>query len=479
MSELLTTTLQESLLILLATNEKEGRVAAGLIDHTAFDENYRDVAQRIIAFHKQHGTCPGKTHLDDVLDDVLTPDHKRQKQYVRIVEGILAQADSLNAPYVLSRLHDFVRRQTLKAAILEAGEAYQAAKESVVSDVEGILAKALRPNTADLDTGLFLNAPKALGFLETTTASFKTYIPELDKVNIGPTYGEMLVFMAAKGAGKSWFVVDIGTKCILQKAKVLHVTLEMSEERVAQRYYQRFFAIGKRKEEYDITKFEFDDYDRISGFKKRKRSVKVSLDSPDIKAYLKSKMKVWGVKLGRLLIKGFPTKSLTIAKLESYLNLIELQHNFIPNVLIVDYPDLMWVDKDNARLSIGITLEELRGLLQKRNLAGIFPTQTNRAGWDAATVKGSMVAEDASKFRTADMVLIYSRTPDEKERNLARLYVEKNRNDEGEFSVVISQAYKTGQFVVSSARMYPNYFDVLGTDANVDADANEDGGEDD
>lgn len=479
MTELLTASLQESLLTLIATNEKEGRVAAGLIDHTAFDENYRDVAQRIIAFHKQHGTCPGKNHLDDILDDVIKPEHKRQKQYVRIAEGILSQADSLNAPYVLSRVHDFVRRQTLKAAILEAGEAYQAGKESLVLDVEGILAKALRPNAADLDTGLFANQPKVLNFLETTTASFKIGIPELDKVNLGPTYGEMLVFMAAKGAGKSWFVVDIGTKCILQKAKVLHITLEMSEERVAQRYYQRFFAIGKRTEKYDLTKFEFDEYERISGFKKRERSVKMSLDSPEIKTFLKSKMNMWGVKLGRLLIKGFPTKSLTIAKLESYLNLIELQHNFIPNVLIVDYPDLMWVDKDNARLSIGITLEELRGVLQKRHMAGIFPTQTNRAGWDASTVKGSMVAEDASKFRTADMVLIYSRTPEEKAMNLARLYVEKNRNDEGEFSVVISQAYKTGQFVVSSARMYPNYFDVLGANADTDADRDEDGGEDD
>jgi len=481
MADILTESLQQSVLTLLAVNSKEGRIASGLIDATAFDDTYRNIAERVLAFHKKHGTCPGKDHLDDLLDDVLEPNHKLRKQHLRILDGILSQADGLNAGYVLSRISEFSRRQQLKAAILEAGEVYQAGRESVVSDVESILSNALRPVNNDLDTGTFLNDKKrALSFLDATKADYMTGIPELDHRNLGPTHGEMLMLMAAKGAGKSWWCVDLAKRCLMQNARVLHVTLEMSEARVTQRYFQNFFAIGKRNDQFIVTDFEFDKLQRVSGFTTRKRRPRMTLDSPDIHKYLLRKQQVWGTKLGRLLIKGFPTKSLTVQRLDSYLDLLELRHNFIPNVLIVDYPDLMHQDKENPRISLGITIEELRGLLQKRNLAGIMPTQTNRAGWEATTVKGSMVSEDASKFRTADMVLIYSRTPEEKNRNLARLYVEKNRNDEGEFTVAISQAYTTGQFVLNSTRMVDNknYFEVLGANASNDADRDREGDND-
>jgi len=327
----------------------------------------------------------------------------------------------------------------------------------------------LKPETLSLDKGLRLSEARALNFLSSLKADYLTGIPELDKVQIGPTYGELLMLMAPKGVGKSWWCVDLGRKCIMQGARVLHVTLEMSEDRVAQRYYQNFFALGKRKEKFQIVEFELDRNEKLAGFEKHKHKVRMSLDSPRIERYLHRKQRNWGTKLGKLMIKGFPTKSLSIPKLEAYLDSLEMNEKFIPNVLIIDYPDLMWLDKKDMRVSIGWTVEEIRGLLQKRHLCGIAPTQTNRKGWDAATVKGSMVADDASKFRTADQILIYSRTPAEAALGLARLYVEKNRNDKDDFFVIISQNYLTGQFVLSSVGMSSTYQDLLGTE-NEDED---------
>lgn len=463
--------LQESILTLLALNDQEGAIASGLIDHKVFDANYQDIVQRVLIYRKRHGKAPGKAHLDDIVDDIAgNVKHKQHRQYLRILEGVLSQADNLNAKYVLSRIHEFSKRQRLKSAILEAGDIYQAGRDSLVEEVESVLQKALKPDATNLDTGLFLNQRTALNFLTSMKADFLTGIPELDRVNIGPTYGELLILMAAKGQGKSWWAIDLGRRCLMQQAKVVHITLEMSEDRVAQRYYQNFFALGKRKERFMITEFELDNLNRIAGFRRRKRKVHMSLDSPRIERYLYRKQRSWGTRLGRLVIKGFPSKSLTISKLNSYLDMLELQSGFIPNVLIIDYPDLMNLggNSKDKRLAIGENTQELRGLMQARNLAGIAPTQTNRKGWDSTTVKGSMVAEDASKFQTADQVLIYSRSKMEADLGLARLYVEKNRNDEGEFSVVISQSYKTGQFVLDSSRMYNNYNELLGNEAGED-----------
>ena len=476
MKERLSGPLQESVLTLLAVNDNEGRIAAGMITSKVFDDEYQDLAHRILTFRKKHGGLPpGKNHLDDIVDDIIgSSKHKLQRSYIRALDNIISNADGLNAKYVLSRVDEFAKRQRYKAAILEAGQKYQQDSEEMSNEIEAIFRKAIKPDITPLDTGMFLNRSNALGFMTSTKADYFTGIPELDRVNCGPTYGTMLMIMGFKSAGKSWWCVDLGKRCLMQKARVLHITLEMSEDRVAQRYYQNLFAISKRSERFKVTEFELDELGRLEGFIRKSRKARMSLDSPKIDRYLHSKQTYHGKMLGRLCIKGFPAGSLTISKLESYLDLLEMREKFIPNVLIVDYPDLLHLDKKDHRISIGQNIIELRGLLQKRNLAGICPTQTNRKGWDAATVKGSMVGEDASKFMTADMVLTYSRTPMEKELGLARLYVEKNRDDEGEFTVCISQSYKTGQFVLNSTLMRNDYFDLLGVaEPTKDADGDE------
>lgn len=464
MSDKLTSSLQESILTLIATNDKEGRIATGLLRPDMFDEDYKEIADRILKFRKKHKSAPGQNHIDDIVDDVLdNTKHKKHRTYMRIMEGILAQAESLNADYVLSRVNEFSRRQGLKEAILKAADVYQTGKEGLVDEVEGILYKALKPKQNDLDSGTFLSQKgKVLNFLDRLQADYKTGIKQLDARAFGPTYGTMMVLMGAKGTGKSWWCTNLGTSCWRQGAKVVHITLEMSEEKVVGRYIQNLWALGKRGDQFKITNLELDKLERVVGIKQGRRTPRLSLDNGNVRRYIRKKQKRWGAKLGRVVIKEFPTKSLSVAKLDAYLDMMELRNNFIPNVLIIDYPDLMWMEKNkDPRMSISNTYQELRGLFQRRNLAGICPTQTNRKGWDASVVKGSMVGEDASKFMTADMVATYSRTPAEKKIGLARIFVEKNRDDEDGFTIVISQNYNTGQFCLSSARMSSSYMDLV------------------
>jgi len=457
--------LQESVLTLIATNDNEGRIASGMLTYRDFDDNYRDIVARIQKFRKRHGKAPGVEHLSDLMDDVIgNVGNKRYKQYMRTLQGIVELSENLNASYVLSRVEEFSKRQRIKTALIQASELYQHGGEGFIDNVEDTLRAALKPMPDTMDAGTFFNDKvRALGFLDRIHNNYRTGIPEFDMRGLGPTPGEMFMFMAPKGEGKSWFAIQMGRECLMQKAKVLHVTLEMSEDRVAQRYFQNFFALGKRTETFYVHEFVKDELNRIGDIKKRRYKIKMSLEDPNIQPYLLRKMKTWGTRLERLVIKGFPAKSLTISKLEAYIDMLEMQHKFIPNVLIVDYPDLLYMDKKDPRISLGWTIEELRGLFQRRNLAGICPTQTNRSGWDATTVKGSMVAEDASKFKTADMIVIQSRTKQEKAMGLARLYVEKNRDDEDGYTVAITQNYKTGQYVLQSNRMDNTYYDLLKT----------------
>lgn len=461
----LTTSLQESALTLLAFDSDQGALAMGMVTAAHFDDTYRDIAGKIITYRKRYGKPPGAAHLDDLFDDVLTnPDHRQHKLYLRVIEGLLEQSRGLNAAYVASRVTEFVRQQSLKVAVHEAAQRYQQSGDDLVADVENILFKALKLRVTGVGGGIFLDdKDTALGFLERPAQALPLGIPQFDRVNAGPTPGTLLLFLAAKGRGKSWFATHCAKQALLQGEKVVHITLEMPEEQVIQRYFQTMFAIGVRNEEFIETRLVLDKLGRLSGIDFARAKPKLNFQDRSIQKILRGEMAKWGSRLGRIVVKEFPPDQLTIAQLNAYLDGLEQVHGFIPNMLIIDYPDLMQLgDRTNLRESTGQMIKSIRGVLSERKLKGVAPSQTNRASTDAATVKESHVAEDFSKLQTADKAIIYSQTPEEKKLKLARLYLDKNRGDKDDITVLIAQNYETGQFVLGKpVMMGKNYFDLV------------------
>jgi hypothetical protein len=455
--------LQESLLALIATNSKEGKIAAGLLSAERFDAAYSEFASRLIAYHKKYDKAPGVAHLDDLADDILSNDkHKQHKQTIRTIEGILNNAASLNPAFLLSKVNEFDDTQRLKTALLEASERYQNADASRVSDIRAILQQSLKPSLDNTGQGVFLSEHrKTLSFLDKQGVAYLTGIPEFDRNNFGPRAGRIWLMIGPKGCGKSWFCIDAGKRCLMQHAKVVHYTLENSWEETAGRYYQSFFAIAQKDERITTTKMELDALGRIVKAQPESHAPVLSLSDAAIRYKLSKKIREQSPRFGNLFIQEFPAGSLTLDQLDAHLEWLELVHNFVPNVLILDYPDLMKLPGEDKRIALGNTFVALRGLLQRRQLCGIFPTQGNRSSLNAKTVQTSMISEDVSKIFTSDMVMLYSQTPAEQALGWARLTVANNRGGKDKFTVVVSQSYPTGQFVLSSARMGTNYFDLV------------------
>lgn len=452
----LTTNIQEGLVTLLCFNEEQGKIAAGILDTSLLEPPFDDLADRAIAYRKQYGKPPGIAHVDDLFDHILSdPKHKRLHLYQQILGGVVEHSKSINAPYILSRLNAFTREQHLKAAVIQAGERYQQGGPTLITDVELILHKALKLKQEPLDSGVFLlDKKRILGFLNHQVTSIALGIPELDRRGIGPVPGEMMAFMAAKGRGKTFFCIHAGVMALLQGKKVVHITLEMSEDRIMPRYLQRLFAVAKRNEEFEITKFVLDKKNTITDFARETQKPELYFADPRIDKKLARKMDEWGERFGRLVVKSFPSGMLTVGQLEAYLDGLEASHKFTPDVLIIDYPDLMSIDdRQDHRIALGRLYVELRGIFGARNVAGIVPIQTNRKGESARLVTSELIGEDYSKSQTADVVLTYNQTALERDLGLARIFVDKARGDEDKFSVLISQNYKTGQFCVQSAFM--------------------------
>ena len=463
MAEQLTESLQEALLAVLAFDQKHGALIAAQVNPENFDGLYHEIASAVFSYRKRYNKPPGRAHLEDLFARAkLDPGDRKTHALRRTLINLAAQAENVNAEYVVSRAQDFVRSQKLKTALLEANERYMQGGDDAVSEVENILHGALRFRQTTLDAGTFLNdAGRALDFMSKQEEFYSLGIPQLDRISVGFAKKQLLLYVAGKGTGKSWLSVHVGRQGLLQKARVVHVSLEMDESRILARYYQSFFGIARRPDAFSQATLEFDELERLTGFKLRKTKPKLDFADPHIRKILRAKMQHWGARFGRLVIKHFPSGTLTYSALRGYLDYLELVHKFIPDVLIVDYPFLMRLDSNNLRISFGKMLVDLRGLADERNLALVAPTQSNRVGIGAKRVSSTNASEDISTVFTADTVLSYSQTEAEKKLGLARLSVEHARDTETGAMILLSQSYTTGQFVVQSASMSNNYWERL------------------
>lgn len=461
MADALPTTLQEAVLAALCFDDKLGAIVAAQVKPGHFDDPYRPLAVSALAYRKRYNRAPGRTQLNDMLTISTRGGADNDSHARRILNRVTAEAEGLNFEYVANRVSDFIREQTLQAALIEAGERFSRGGDGMVAEVEQLLHKALNFRGQTLDAGVFLNDPRALSFLDQADIPFISLgIPVLDELQIGPTPKEMILYIAPKGSGKTHFCVHVGRSTVAVRKRALHVSLEMSEERVAQRYMQNIFGVAKRREKILRVLFDYDELDRLDGFRIKHIEPRLTLRDKDIKKILRNKVKPWGTRLGKLVIKAFPTGALTVDQLDAYLEYLSSSEGFVPDVVVVDYPELMSL-KGELRHAIGANIIGLRGIAVSRNLAMVCPSQGGRAAINARQVTSTMVAEDVRKVDTADVVLTYSRTKAEERLNLGRLRVEHARNEEGGRTVLLSQSYATSQYVVRSAELQQAYWERL------------------
>lgn len=469
--ELLAESLQESVLAVLAFDDRHGSLISAQVVPEHFDGAYRDIAAAVLAYRRRYNKAPGDVHLESLFSRAkLDPGGRQTHALRRTLVNLAAQAESVNGEYVVNRTQDFVRSQKLKGALLQANERYMQGGDDAVPEVEALLHTALRFRQTTLDAGTFLNEVGKSSVFSTREERVHTLgIPELDRYNLAPAPKRLFLYIAPKNTGKSWACVHVGKQSLIEKEKVLHVTLEMDEQEVLGRYYQSFFGISTIPESFTKTTLEFDELERLINFKSRKAKAKISFTDPSIKKTLRKKVEAWNSRFKRLVIKEFPSGTLTMVALRGYLDYLELVHKFVPTMLIVDYPDLFKIDMRDFRQSLGRIFVDLRGLGAERNMAVFAPTQSGRDSIGAKRVGSKNVTEDISKVFTADTVVSYSQTEAESRLGLARLSVEHARHAPKGMQVLITQAYATGQFVLQSAPLNNAYWDRLEASAGSDA----------
>ena len=454
----LNNTQQQNLITLVCFNDEYCGVVRGNVESTHFDGDYQRIASAAYDYIDQYGEAP-KVHTDDLLEQIARDDDDREN-LLMIGKQMNAIKDGLNAQWVVRQIERFVKFQSQKDTIIKAAEKLETQEPSdqLLEEVDHLFTSVAKRKSLDVfDSGVSLVDTNALAFLDEEVDAFPTGIDILDRYAIGPARQELHLFIGASGRGKSWWFAHLAREAMLQRHKVLYVTLELNWKIAAQRFLQSILGIkkmsttaprlvfttdGPSPERQYITDLNLYDYDD-SG-------LSIESDPEQVRRKVRRDQRRAHRWLKNVMIKQFPTGKLSTAGLESYLDSLEMQTGFVPDLILVDYPDLMDVRAEYKREDLGKIYTELRGIGAERNMGIAAVTQSNREGAKGKHVRSTDVGEDWSKVHTADNVLTYSQTDIENSLQLARLRVDKARNSQDGMEIMISQNYNKGAFVEES-----------------------------
>ena len=459
----LNSVLQENFLILLLYDDKRSKIIRNTVEIRLFGGLFRDIAMQAYDYIDSYKEAP-KAHIWDLMEYKIKSENKREaKHYKELLSNLEEAYIGINAEFIMTQLEKFVNRQSLRSISVDLQRLLQEDTDTSIEEAQELLAINRNRQLEAFRPGLRLSDIEALDFLdEDKNESIPLKIPELDRRGLVPTKGETLLMIGDAKAGKTQFLTHVAKMALMHRWKVVHITLEMGEKKMSQRYYQGLFGVAKRNEELVLAKLLKNKAGKLKGVEEKILKPKHSLDSETISEELAKFQKDWSDDiLSNIIVRQFPTSQLTVKQLEAYLENLESTAEFVPDLVILDYPDLMKLDPKNLRMELDGLYKELRGLSVERNFALVIVSQAHRQSSGAKLVKGSNVAEAYQKIAHCDLILTYTQTEQERQLGLARLYVAGGRNDSDKFAIVIAQNYAMAQFVIDSAMMSNKYWSQL------------------
>lgn len=448
--------LEDNILTLLCWSDQHASTVAMKVPPDLFSTRaFQEIAVVAVDYLARYQRPP-RAHLRDLLEEKL--DRGDEGRFLaRVVDAMDRLHEELQPDYVLSQLDRFISIRRLTQTINRAADSLHSgdleAAQEALSDLEP---------RRDEHPQAFLDDPDAwLRFLDQDEEleTFSSGIDILDERGVRPKRAGLMTVLGPSGVGKSTWLRQLAKhNILLHRKKVLHVTLENDFEDTLQDYTMTI--LGRSKEEIANLRVPIFRRDSLGRF--------VSLDYSQItpesislgkRAIIRKRLEMLTRRAGRLLVKWFPTNTLTMGGLINYLDMLARTEDFKPDMVVLDSAYLMYVDPRDPRIALGTLFKNLRGLAGQRDLAMVTGHQGNRISSSAKVVSGNMVAEDWSIHGTSDVFVTINRTLDEREAGLARILVDKARRQRDKWLALITQSYATGQFCLDSV-----YFNKLAQD---------------
>jgi len=320
--------------------------------------------------------------------------------YVELFKQIVPPVQG-GKEYVTKEVIDFCKHQAIKAAAIETADYLSKQDFDAIAD-SWTSALQVGTNTVDIGSHYFEEWPERIRRRSERLEerSIPTGITMLDiLIGGGLKPGQLGLWMAPTGRGKSVGLVHCGKRAVIMKKRVIHYTLELGQDDVMERYDASFSQIPMRL-------LAEKDY------------------------LLAPKLEKLGKRFGdMLLVKYWPTKSASVNTIRAHLKQCEAI-GFIPDLILLDYIDLLKPvrHRKEKREELTESTEEFRGLLGELQVPGWSATQSRRAAISKEEHDEEDVSEDIGKMNTSDIVITLNQNKQERSVGTMRLLAAKNRN---------------------------------------------------
>lgn len=471
--EKLNTLSERDILIGLITSEKFCREICPILNPRHLEIEYaRTVSAWIKDFYANFKKAPGKDIIklyrakceeigdEDLQDNILTFVEKVCKDYDDI--------KNFNDEFALKEAINYLKGRSLKN-LNEDIDAYLTSGD--ITKAENIITKY---KSVEKSSG------KAVSLLHSTETVVNSFTQEDELLFQFPgAYGsvvgdvhreDFIGYLAPMKRGKTWALIDAGVTAVQNGLKVVHVSLEMSEAQMTKRYWTALSGqLNKDKDDINYSYFEKIDTDSKRCWQiKHKTISRKAVSISEVEEKQKSLRRLF--RGGDIRILAVPAYNLTVEELDLELDRLEQQEQFVADVIIVDYADIMTPsDKGNDyRNQLDGIWKRLRGLAQKRKCAVFTASQSGRASIDK-DADAKDIAEDIRKLAHITSMVSLNQTRDEKKDGIIRLKQLAVREGEAELrEAVCTQCLSIARIVTDSH--FDDEIKGLGDSWNVDDD---------
>tara|TARA_Y100000034_G_C6872537_1_gene398578 strand:+ start:335 stop:1723 length:1389 start_codon:yes stop_codon:yes gene_type:complete len=347
---------------------------------------------KIINYRAKYNKHPSVEAVIAILQTELENEDSIIQTQVRSYFERIHQRELTDIEYIKEQSLDFCRKQNLKEAMLKSVSLLQNCSFDEISKTINDALKLGSENNFGYD---YL-ADFDRRFVPKHRNPLTTGWTEVDSIcGGGLGKSELGVVIAPTGTGKSMVLVHLGTEALKEGKTVVHYTLELQDMVIANRYDSCLTGYPLS----DIINFKEEVYEEVK-----------DLD-------------------GSLIIKEYPTKSASTNTIRAHLSRL-VKRGIKPGMVIVDYGDLLKPvqARKEKRNELESIYEELRALATEFSCPIWTASQTNRSGLNAEVITMEQISEAFNKCFVADFIFSVSRTIEDKQKNLGKIFIAKNRN---------------------------------------------------
>ena len=392
------------------------------------DRNQKLVFEEISNFVTEYNQVPTKEVLAIETEKRKDINETEYKEIVQLVNDLEEQPAEFN--WLVDTTEKWCRDRAIYLALLESiSIADGGDKEKSPDAIPSILSDAL---AVSFDNNV------GHDYLNDADERYDAYTRKEDRIGFDLEYFNKItkgglpnktlnIALAGTGVGKSLFMCHVASSVLLQGKNVLYITLEMAEEKIAERIDANLLNVNIQ----DIT------------------------DLP--KQMFTSKVNNIAQKTqGTLIIKEYPTASAHSGHFKSLLNELALKKSFRPDIIFIDYLNICASSRYrgnstvNSYSYIKAIAEELRGLAVEANVPIVSATQTTRSGYGSSDVELTDTSESFGLPATADLMFALIST--EELESLGQILVKQLKNRYNDLSI-----YK--RFVVGIDRAKMRLYD--------------------